>query len=131
MGRGPESPATKAAKAAALAAQFLGKPVETLEINLPVETTDDKMAEAQAILNYFEVRGEGFRDKQCKQCGDWFAYRWNRDAIAYCSVYCGSKALEQIGLHWNPLKDLKERYGRTAPMVVPPAALEILKEQLA
>lgn len=126
MGRGPESAEVKRAKAAALIAQFTGKAVE--EIALPDESQEDLLAEAQAVVNYFHsTRGE-FKYQQCRQCGETFAYAWDRDAIKYCGITCMSKALKEIGLTWNPNKKPSERWGKTIPAVVPPLALQLVSE---
>jgi len=128
MGRGPEKPETKQAKALALAASFLGKDVN--EIEIPIETTEDKLSEAEAVLRWHQTRGEGFKQKECKNCGLVFAYSWNRDAISICSVHCAAVQLKKIGIDWNPHKTARDRWGKTAPLVVPPEALSVLQEVL-
>jgi len=128
MGRGPESAESKRAKAAALIAQFTGQDV--VEIALPDESKEDLMAEAQATLNYYKSMGGGFKFQVCKGCGESFAYSWDRDAIKYCGIPCMAKALEKIGLTWNPHKKPSERWGKTIPAVVPPHALQLVSEAL-
>lgn len=128
MGRGPEKHTTKMAKAAALIADFLGTSEEDIRRKFPVETVDEQMAEIQSIITYYDVSGVGFKEKQCKNCGRMFAYSWDRDVISYCSITCGVEALEKIGIKRDPTRDVKQRYGKTAPAVVPPDALEVLKE---
>lgn len=128
MGRGPEKPETKQAKALALAASFLG--VDASEIEVPAESTEDKLSEVEAVIRWHETRGEGFIQKECRNCGLVFAYSWNRTAISICSVHCAKADLEKIGIKWNPHKTAGERWGRTAPLVVPPEALQILQEDL-
>lgn len=99
-----------------------------VEIELPVETPSDIVRTHQSIINYFETNGEGFREKVCKNCNQVFAYAWNSDSIAYCSIPCSSAALEKRGLRWDPKKPLAERYGRFVPAVVPASALSLLKD---
>lgn len=128
MGRGPEKPETKQAKALALAASFLGVQVD--EIEIPIETTEDKLSEVEAVLRWHQTRGEGFKQKECKNCGLVFAYSWDRDAISICSVHCAEAQLKKIGIKWNPHKTARERWGKTAPLVVPPEALSLLQGDL-
>lgn len=128
MGRGKESAEAKRAKALALIAEFTGKAVE--EIELPDETQEDHLAEAQSVINYFKSMGHGFKRQECRQCGGVFAYAWDRDAIKYCGVTCMSKALKAIGIQWNPSKKPSERWGKTIPAVVPPDALRLVSELL-
>lgn len=113
----------KLQKALALASEVLGHEVEA-----PVETLSDSMAQAQAALNYFEARRDGFVEKACFNCGGIFAYCWDREGILYCSVTCMSKALEKRGMTWDPSKPPEKRWGKTIPAVVPPEALEVLQE---
>lgn len=140
MGRGKLKEETVRQRSLAKALQFLqqsGAAPEVLEqidqtvIDKPAETRDDKLREAQSCLYYFSTNGSGFKEKECKECHKIFAYNWNVDSISYCSVSCASKGLMRIGIKWNPDKDQKERWGKYAPAVVPPAALEILKDQLS
>jgi hypothetical protein len=102
-----------------------------LKVELPVETESDLMRESQAVLDYWQTKGAGFREKPCKQCDRLFAYKWDSTAIAYCSIRCAKLALQEIGLDWNPHKPLQERWGRTVPEVVPAEVLDQLKDNLA
>lgn len=113
---------TQQQRALALAAEVLGQPVD-----MPVETLSDLMAQAQATLNYFQAPGE-FSYKECWECAREFAYCWNRQGILYCSVTCMSKALERKGMTWDPGKAPEKRWGKTIPAVVPPEALELIRE---
>lgn len=136
MARGPLSEETKRQRALENAMKWLqdsGVPEESVaEINTeaPAETVLDKIREAQSVLFWFATKGYGFKEKICKGCGGTFAYKWNVDSIAYCSIHCASEALRQIGIKWDPYKDQSERWGRYAPAVVPPHALNLLKNQL-
>lgn len=129
MGRGQLSKKTQMERALALAAKITGVDPSVLNKELE-ETYEDKMAEAEAVLTYHRLGGRGFTHKICAECGERFAYSWDRDAIARCSVYCMARALEKIGLKWDPNRDLKLRWGPTAPMVVPPSALQCLTDIL-
>lgn len=97
---------------------------------MPSETMNDSAREAQAVIWYFETGGKPFKEKPCKYCGQIFAYCWDSTAIAYCSIECSKKRLREIGLDWNHHKPPAERWGRTVPAVVPPEALDLLKEIL-
>jgi hypothetical protein len=131
MGRGSEnSEIKKQEKALALAAKFLGIDVSEVEAEVPTESTEDKLSEVEAVIRWHETRGEGFKQKACRNCGLVFAYSWNRSAISICSVQCAKEDLEKIGIKWNPHKTADERWGKTAPLVVPPEALQILQEDL-
>lgn len=127
---GKHSPQTRAAKAAALIAELQGVAVEEVQINLPVVSVDDKMAEAEAVVQYFETNGKNFVEVTCRYCGDLFSYKWDRHAIAFCCVEHAHEDLKQRGLSWNPRKGPAERWGRTAPIVVPAAALPLVKSLL-
>jgi hypothetical protein len=113
--------------ALARAAKLLGVKVDTSTIDL--ESIDDKMREAASVLKYFEAGGSGFYTETCKTCHGVFNYAWNVRAIKYCSPYCMNKALEAIGLSWDPNKLPEERYGRYIPAVIPPAASALVQEK--
>lgn len=107
--------------------QLFGVKIEAPE---PVETQDDQMRQAQAVLEYWESLNPDLMwiEKTCKSCDKIFRYKWNSTAIGYCSTHCMARALEKIGLKWNPTKPPEERWGRIIPAVVPPQALSILRE---
>lgn len=125
MPKGQLTPETQLARALAKASEFLG-----VELEVPIETTSDKLAQAEAAQYYFYSRGEGWEEKECKFCNRVFSYCWDRKSISYCSIQCAQGALKQIGLDWDPAKDPSERWGKTIPAVVPPDALELLKEAI-
>lgn len=127
---GKHSPETRAAKAAALVAQLQGVPVEEVKITLPVESVDDRMAQVEAVIQYFETNGQYFTHINCRECGELFAYKWDRHAIAFCSVLCAHENLKRIGLTWNPSRGPAQRWGVTAPIVVPAAALPHIQSLL-
>lgn len=98
-----------------------------ITVTVPQETQNDLAREGQAVLNYFQSKGEGFTKIPCKNCNLVFAYAWDVKGVQYCSIRCMDIALQKIGLCWNPTKPPHERWGRTVPAVVPPAALTILE----
>jgi hypothetical protein len=124
MGRGKLSPETERARAIAKAEELFG-----FTIDLPPETLSDQIREAQSVLYYFETSGKGFKEKPCKFCKKIFAYHWDTDSISYCSIYCAKRSLQEIGLDWNPDRNPSERWGRYVPAVVPPEALQMLKDK--
>jgi hypothetical protein len=92
------------------------------KIELPTETQTDLMREAQSVLFYLQGQGDWHR-KPCKQCNSVFAYSWDHDCIAYCSINCMKLTLQGAGLEWNPYGKLADRWGKTIPAVVPPQVL--------
>lgn len=137
MGRGNLSESTHRQRKLDKAAEvlrMLGGSEEELkvieEVEEPAETTLDKIREAESALIYFNTKGFKFKEKICKTCGKTFAYRWNVDSIGNCSIECCKEALRQIGLNWNPHRPQDQRWGQYLPAVVPPVALEILKDRL-
>lgn len=112
-------------KAIELAEKALGTKIDT-----PIETIDDQIREAAAVLKYFEDKGTDFFEQVCKKCGKTYAYKWRYRGVAYCSIQCMKDALEEIGMRWDHGKPPHERWGRTIPVLVPPEALEILKDIL-
>lgn len=121
MPRGVPSEKKRREKLLADAQAWLGA-----EVKLSDETTDDKVAEAQAVLNYVEAP-QNFKEKICKWCGMPFLYRWNRDAIAYCSIQHMADALRAKGLVWDPLKTPQQRWGRVLPEVISGSAVSVLR----
>jgi hypothetical protein len=133
MGRGPLKDETKRQRSLDKALEWLqktGVSTEQIPIEQPDETVLDKIREAQSVYYYFSTKGLGFKEKTCKNCEKTFAYKWEVDSICYCSIACAAESLKQIGIKWNPHKSQAERWGRYVPAVVPPAALEILKDHL-
>lgn len=131
MPRGPLTQETKLKRAqevAAATAKALGLTDFTFEV--PAETYEDKVLAANAVLEYFYRGGEGFRDRECKNCGLVFAYSWSYSSIVYCSVDCMKKAFEKIGIEWDASRSLGDRYREmnyeSRPAVVPPEALAAL-----
>lgn len=99
-----------------------------IKIELPPETAQDRMLEAQSVLNYFTVNDGKWKTIKCATCGLMFSYRWNVDGIKQCSVECMAEALKKIGLEWNPGREPSKRWGQTVPAVLPPSVLEIAQQ---
>lgn len=126
MGRGPESQATKIAKAMALVAQHTGVSIETLK-PLIDESEEDKILEAQAVCDYFE-KAKGFKHIECRNCGEFFAYTWYYDGVKFCGTVCMSRWLKKQGMTWDPTKDPDRRWGLTRPAVVPSQVISLLRD---
>lgn len=113
-------------------AAFLGKDIEALKAEYSidsVETHDDKMRQAQAVLYYFQFNGDGFKTKICKTCEQPFAYNYSSDGVGYCSITCTARALEKIGLQWDPRKPPEQRWRLCVPAVVPPQVLSLMESR--
>lgn len=106
--------------------EYMGKAKE--EMDIPIESIDDLMREAQSVLNYFAAAGDGFIEEICKTCGKTFVYCWNVKAVKYCSIPCMSEALKAIGLRWHPGRKPVDRWGQYIPAIVPPQVLELVGE---
>lgn len=135
MGRGPLSNKVKKERALAKAQEFLNSvsgdtiKVDPAILEEPEESTEDKLREAESVLIYFRTGGSRFKEKQCKNCGEIFKYRWNVDSITMCSVDCYKDALKKLGLRWDPSRDQSRRWGKFAPAVVPPAVLKLIESE--
>lgn len=114
-------------------AQLLGMTVEEViqhmpkseDVNSP-SNIQQKMFEAQSVINYFNSKGRGFYHRNCRVCGKRFAYSYPYPGITMCNMVCMAIHLRSLGLDWNPFKPLRDRYGPVMPGVVPPEALEAL-----
>jgi hypothetical protein len=114
----------QAAEQLGVSPEDLGVSAEELAVK---QTVADQVAEAQAVLYYIEYK-EAFKHKPCVCCGRVFAYAWDRTPITCCSVECIEAELAKKGLTWKINRPLHLRWGRTAPMVVPPVVLDLLDE---
>lgn len=112
----------KAQRALANLSELLGTTIQA-----PLEDQEALMWQAQSVLNYFKSRGQGFKERPCKWCGCVFAYAYSFEGVGYCSIQCASRALQEIGIQWQPGKPLSERWGQYVPAVVPSQVLEILE----
>lgn len=87
-----------------------------------------KQLEAESVLYFVEVRGAGFKEKPCKECGEMFAHPYQA-AVAYCGELCRANSCAKLGIDWNPTgrTDI-ERWGGKIPKVLSPEALKAAKE---
>lgn len=87
---------------------------------------DEIHLQAEAVLLYLE-RPARFIMKPCKLCGEHFGTNYR--AVAYCSDAHRAKALtSQTGIPWNPHKTPQERWGGEAPLIIPPSAVNKLRQ---
>ena len=110
-------------KASELTGQVIPEPV------LPerLETSDDRMREAQAVINFFTL-DVAWEVEYCRTCQQQFAYHWHYKGVKYCSIHCAAAALRRLGLEWDPEREPERRWGSSAPGVVPPSVLKILQQ---
>ena len=98
-----------------------------------VETKEEKSAQAEAVLAYYDRRGKGFHTVKCKRCGRNFAVDMNH--VSYCSNNCRASALRDIGIIWNHSKKDSERWQTDQnwgeiPLIVPPDALPLIESRV-
>jgi hypothetical protein len=109
-------------------AAILGISVEEAAAKIEATATPEKIQhEAEATLAYAYNRGHWY-NKECKSCGKKFASDYQY--VAYCSMPCRKQAMNAIGLGWNPSRTEDQRWealGVTTPGIVPPAAIEALR----
>jgi hypothetical protein len=103
-----------------------------ISVELPTveETKTDIIREADSVMIYFDMQGRGFTKVECLHCHRIFAYSYTSDSIKCCSIECMSARLRSMGLQWDPHAPLERRWGRYAPAIVPPQALEVLDKAL-
>lgn len=119
-------PATKEARENAKIAQLLGIDPETVQSLRDTQTADDKIREAQAVLLFVE-KPDAFISKKCDTCHGQFLTTYQ--FVSVCSTECRIKALEKIGISYNPLHTPEERWKRTqipTEYSIPPKALQLL-----
>lgn len=103
----------------------------------PPLSPEDKVRQADGILEAEAVldlvwNPDRYAEKLCKECNRPFVT--NRPKfVSLCSVPCMKKTLEAVGLDWDPLRPLTDRWRRMRKypdMIVPPEALEHLRSLL-
>lgn len=124
--------ATAAAKRLANAAKLLGINLNDISIPTPeqgLQAQYRRQLEAESVLFYVETRGAGFTDRECKECG--LPFSSTHLAVAYCGDVCRQRALDKLGIAWNPYgKSDTERWDGRIPKVIPPKALQAAKKAI-
>lgn len=89
------------------------------------EELDAKSQEAELVLGIIHGRDHAVK-RACLVCQRHFMtdYLSNR----YCSNDCRREALASVGIHWNPEKSARERWGGHPPATISPEALKALQE---
>lgn len=107
------------------------------EISRKKGSPDELILEAEAVLLYYQLKGQGFTKQVCPTCNRQFAHKyWIKGGKLNCSNECRAAALDAIGIKWNPLKTVEERWGLKdgnkgrLPLIVPPVALPLIEEIL-
>lgn len=102
-----------------------------------VHNEESLILEADSVLLYYQLKGQGFKRQECKSCGLIFAYKYTTfGRVSLCSLECRKEELDKIGIQWNPYKLPEERWKNNGkshgplPAIVPPQALAILDEKL-
>lgn len=97
----------------------------------PLETDEEIVIEAQGVLLYFDLKGEGFVRQVCPECDREFAYTYSFTMPGMlCSNRCRKVRLERLGIPWNPERTLEKRFEsrRELPVVLPPEALRAIEK---
>ncbi len=121
---------------------------EDLEAQIkPLVSHEDNMYIGQSILNFyaarikpllekgekdfqFDARYREWRFRNCKTCGEEFAYAFRFEGVAYCGNKCLENALHEIGIKMERGRDLTLKWGvYSHPAIVPPDALSSLKSK--
>ena len=88
--------------------------------------------EAEAVLQFLR-KPATYALKNCKRCGEPFGTDYH--AVSYCGDNCRIKALESLGLRWDPTKPPERRWGShlqalEPPNLIPPAAVRVLMQMV-
>jgi hypothetical protein len=82
--------------------------------------------QGDAVLLFLESPAK-FTTKTCKRCGEIFGTNYR--GVSYCSDRCRAASMEeQLGIKWNWMKPDEDRWGGEPPLIIPPLALQKLKQ---
>lgn len=132
------SKAKQKEKGLAFLADLIGKDVDELTQEVQQHNPagpEISMLQAEGVLLHIYNANRTMLSKYCKECKEVFSTRYQ--AVAYCSNSCRRKAMERVGIHWNPQTDNYANIGAERPIVVSPevhavivkAAQRILEDQ--
>lgn len=126
-------------------AAALGKSTEEIkEVAKPLNTTEDRMYQGQAIINFFKARirprlelketeyqfNNRYREWQFKICGHCnreFAYAYHYEGVKFCCIECLDAELRKIGMKVTHGRGLTSRWGLVHPAVISAETLENLR----
>lgn len=126
-------------------AAFLNMDVEEVkEKAKQLYSYEETILEMQSVINFykariqpkqgpkesdadFDKRYQEWRIKTCEGCNLEFAYAYTYDGVKFCSLDCLDGELRKIGLKVTYGRNLKQRWGRYHPAIVPSSALGILQ----
>lgn len=115
-------------KIAALLKQHQGlddAEIEDIKRNVPLPQ-QAVSRQGEAVLLFLESPAK-FTTKECKRCGEPFGTNYR--GVGYCSDGCRARSMEeQLGIKWNWMKPDEDRWGGEPPLIIPPSALQKLKE---
>lgn len=115
------------AKLAEMLTNFGMDKAQVEEIKDSAPTTVQAVSyQGDAVLRFLE-KPAAFTTKVCKREACDMTFATNYRNVAYCSDNCRARELErQLGVKWNWLKPEHERWGGDPPLIIPPAALQML-----
>lgn len=90
----------------------------------PVVRHDTRMLQAEGVLLHIYNAQRTMMHKYCKRCNEVFSTRYQ--AVAYCSDLCRQKAMEAIGIRWNPRTDHYENMDAERPIIVSPSVHSVI-----
>lgn len=86
--------------------------------------------DAEAVLLVLR-QPAAFTYKVCKRVECKEPFGTNYHSVAYCSNRCRAKDLLDLGVTWDPSKTEEERWAGEPPLMIPPAAVKVLRRLLA
>ena len=124
--------------AMAFFADLLGKDkaeVEQAVADVHPQQVEISVLQAEGVLLHLYNIPRTMLSKYCKECEETFSTRYQ--AVAYCSNSCRRKAMERVGIRWDPRTDHYANMEAERPIVVSPevhavivaAAQRILEDQ--
>lgn len=139
-------------------AKITGADIKELEQVKTLYSFDESVLEAQSVINFYRTRVQPMANKDqgsnetkleyakrvsdynkafdewrfrtCKNCNLTFAYAYNYEGVKFCSLDCLDSELRKIGLRVTYGRDLKKRWGRYYPAIIPSNVLEIFEENI-
>lgn len=82
----------------------------------PIIKKDYTTLQAEGVLLHLQNYNRTMLHKYCSRCGEVFSTRYT--SVAYCSDLCRKKAMEEIGILWDPRNDSYLNMEAERPIVV-------------